>query len=251
MLNIVIPMAGHGRRFSKAGYQTPKPLIKVCGQPMIGLVTENIRPKREHRFIYLCLQEHIEKYDLIRELRAISPGCIVVPVDHVTEGAACTVLLAEEYIDSEDPMMIANSDQYVDYPIDAYLEGAEDADGLVMTMTAQGMNWSYILYNGEGAITLIREKEQISEEATVGIYNFAHGKDFVTYAKQMIEKDLRVKGEFYVAPVYNMLIEDGKTIRYKNTGCSGEQILSLGTPEELEHFLQSPVAKRICERENV
>src|SRR5438093_692821 len=122
MLNIVIPMAGRGSRFTNAGYTLPKPLIPLGGRPMIAWVIENIRPARPHRFIFLCLAEHLDRYpNVAAEICRLCPGCEIVPVHTVTEGAACTVLLAREFIDSADPMMIANSDQIVDLPIDDYL----------------------------------------------------------------------------------------------------------------------------------
>ena len=235
MLNIVIPMAGRGSRFAKAGYELPKPLIDVNGRPMIEVVTRNIAPKCEHRFIYICQQEHLEKYALVEKLEKISPNCAIVTVDHITEGAACTVLLAEKYIDNDEPMMIANSDQFVDTDINEYLSAMGDSDGLIMTMPADDPKWSFIKYDENGYVTMVREKEVISNEATVGIYNYAKGSDFVKYAKQMIRKNIRVNNEFYVAPVYNEMIEDGKKIVFKDVG---EKMHGLGTPEDLKRFLQ-------------
>ena len=214
MLNIVIPMAGRGSRFAKEGYAMPKPLIDVHGKPMIEVVTNNIRPKCEHKFIYLCLQEHLEKYNLENRLKEMSPNCIVVPVNQVTEGAACTVLLAEKYIDNEDMLMMANSDQYVDIDINEYIQAMDDSDGLIMTMYADDPKWSFIKYDERKYVTMVREKEVISNEATVGIYNFKRGSDFVQYAYQMIDKNIRVNNEFYVAPVYNEMIEDGKKVKF-------------------------------------
>lgn len=235
MLNIVIPMAGRGSRFAKAGYALPKPLIDVNGRPMIEVVTRNIAPECEHRFIYICQMEHLEKYGLAERLEKISPHCAVVTVDHITEGAACTVLLAEKYIDNDDPMMIANSDQFVDTDINEYLSAMGENDGLIMTMPANDPKWSFIKYNENGYVTLVREKEVISNEATVGIYNYAKGSDFVKYAKRMIQKNIRVNNEFYVAPVYNEMIEDGKKIVFNDVG---EKMHGLGTPEDLEKFLR-------------
>ncbi|MBR0213671.1 MAG: glycosyltransferase family 2 protein [Solobacterium sp.] len=245
MINVVIPMAGRGSRFARQGYTTPKPLIDVLGTPMIELVSDNVRPAGEHRFIYLCLQEHIEKYDLRRELERISPGCVIVPVDHVTEGAACTVLLAKDYINNDDAMMIANSDQYVDISIDRYIAAMGEDDGLIMTMTASEDKWSYIAFAADRHVTMVREKEVISSEATVGIYNFAHGSDYVRFAEEMIARDMRVKGEFYVAPVYNLMIEAGKKIGFYNIGSDGNGMYGLGIPEDLQAFLKSDMAERI------
>lgn len=243
MLNIVVPMAGRGSRFADAGYALPKPLIDVHGMPMIEYVTKNITPKCEHRFVYICLKEHIEKYDLIAELNRISPDCVIVPVDQVTEGAACTVLLAERYIDNNDAMMIANSDQFVDIDINDYLAVIKNYDGLIMTMQADNPKWSFIQYDENGFVTLLREKEVISNEATVGIYNYQRGSDFVKYAKQMISKDIRVNNEFYVAPVYNEMIEAGMKLVYCNIGSENKGMYGLGIPEDLNKFLANPSLK--------
>lgn len=235
MLNIVVPMAGRGSRFANAGYVMPKPLIDIHGHPMIEYVTNNIRPNCDHRFIYICQQEHMEKFNLTQELRRMSPGCAIVTVDHITEGAACTVLLAEPYIDNSDPLMIANSDQYVDTDINEYLAAIGECDGLIMTMPANDPKWSYIQYDEKGFVTQVREKEVISDQATVGIYNYKHGSDFVKYAHQMINKDIRVNNEFYVAPVYNEMIEAGKRLVFCDVG---EKMYGLGTPEDLNIFLK-------------
>lgn len=242
MMNIVIPMAGRGSRFARAGYRMPKPLIDVHGHPMIEYVIRNITPSCSHRFIFICLQDQLEQYRMDQLLTSLAPGCVILPIDRVTEGAACTVLLAEEWIDSGDPLMIANSDQYVDTDINRYNAALGDADGLIMTMPASDPKWSYIRFDEQGFVTMVREKEVISEEATVGIYNYAHGRDFVRYARRMIEKDIRVNGEFYVAPVYNEMIADGKRIVFHNVG---EKMHGLGIPEDLNAFLRSPVSRTV------
>ncbi len=244
MLNIVIPMAGRGSRFAKEGYVMPKPLIDVHGKPMIEVVTNNIRPKCEHKFIYLCLQEHLEKYDLENRLKEMSPNCIVVPVNQVTEGAACTVLLSERYIDNDDMLMIANSDQYVDIDINEYIRAIEGSDGLIMTMYADDPKWSFIQYDKKKYVTMVREKEVISNEATVGIYNFKRGSDFVRYAHQMIDKNIRVNNEFYVAPVYNEMIEDGKKVKFYNIGREDNGMYGLGIPGDLEKFLNNNILRK-------
>lgn len=242
MLNIVIPMAGRGSRFAKAGYEMPKPLIDIYGHPMIEYVTVNIRPSCEHRFIYICQEEHLEKYGLAEELKRMSPGCEIVTIDHITEGAACTVLLAEKFIDNDDAMMIANSDQYVDTDINEYLSAMGEKDGLIMTMPADDPKWSFIKYDDEGNVTMVREKEVISNEATVGIYNYRHGRDFVKFAHQMIDKNIRVNNEFYVAPVYNEMIEAGIKISYCDVGT---KMFGLGIPEDLNFFMEKEICRKV------
>lgn len=239
MINIVIPMAGHGSRFSKAGYKDPKPLILVNGKPMIQLVIENLKPSKEHRFIFICQAEHLKNYPLRALLEEKAPGCKIIEVSQVTEGAACTVLLAKNFINNRDQLMIANCDQYIDVDINEYLAVLDDpsADGLIMTMKASDNKWSFIKLNEQNEITLVVEKEVVSDEATVGIYNYQRGSDFVQAAEKMIAKNLRVNNEFYVAPAYNEMIEEGKSIKYFNIGSLGKGMHGLGTPDDLSAYL--------------
>ena len=249
MLNIVIPMAGRGSRFANEGYVLPKPLIPVHGIPMIKLVIANLMPQRSHRFIFLCLKEHLEKYHIDKSLKEWAPGCEIVVVDKVTEGAACTVLLARHFINNDDELMIANSDQWVDTDIDNYLGllDIDRLDGLIMTMWADDPKWSFVRFNNVWHVTEVVEKEVISNEATVGIYNFRKGAAFVSAADKMIKKGLRVNGEFYVAPAYNQMIEDGAVIGYFNIGGVGNGMYGLGVPDDLSKFVELPISKSLIE----
>lgn len=249
MLNIVIPMAGAGSRFVSAGYTDPKPLIPVRTIPMIQLVINNLRPTEAHRFIFICQQAHIEAYGLMTKLHAWAPGCELIGLTALTEGAACTVLAAKELIDTDAPLMIANSDQYIDVDIDAYLDEMQRShlDGLIMTMTANDSKWSYVGLNERNMVKRVVEKEVISNEATVGIYNFKKGRDFVTAAEEMIKKDMRVNNEFYVAPVYNQIIEDGKNIGTYNIGKEADGMYGLGIPADLALFLTLPIHLKATE----
>jgi len=240
VINIVIPMAGHGSRFSKAGYKDPKPLIPVFGKPMIQVVIENLRPNVDHRFVFICQSEHFSKYPLRPLLEREAPGCEIIEVNQVTDGAACTVLLAKEFINNTDQLMIANCDQYINVDINQYLNclNQGDSDGLIMTMKAFDNKWSFVKLNENNEITLVVEKQVVSDEATVGIYNFMQGKDFVAAAESMILKDLRVNNEFYVAPAYNEMIELGKKITYFNIGSLNNGMYGLGTPDDLEVFIK-------------
>lgn len=236
-LTIVVPMAGRGSRFADVGYADPKPLIPVQGKPMIQRVIENLSPSTPNRFVFICQNAHIAAYDLRARLEAWAPGCVVVGLDGVTEGAACTVLTARDLI-GEGPLMIANSDQYVETPIDQYLSSLGDGDdGLIMTMTATDPKWSFVGFDDQGEVDRVIEKQVISSEATVGIYNFASGNVFKEAADRMIEKDLRVNGEFYVAPVYNEIIERGGRVVVHNVGAEAAGMWGLGTPADLDQFL--------------
>jgi dTDP-glucose pyrophosphorylase len=248
MLNIVIPMAGAGSRFAQAGYLDPKPLIPICGIPMIGLVIRNLAPKAPHRFIFVCQQAHLDQYNLAGQLSQWAPGSIIVPINGLTEGAACTVLAARQFIDTSAPLMIANSDQWVDFSIDDYLAAmnVRDLDGYIMTMKANDPKWSFVGLSEEGFVTKVVEKEVISDEATVGIYNFRQGKVFVSAANEMIASDLRVNGEFYVAPAYNVLISRGFQVGVHNIGSESNGMYGLGTPADLDLFLRLPECARAC-----
>lgn len=247
MLNIVVPMAGHGSRFGKAGYKVPKPLIPVLGKPMIQIVIENLKPSRPHHFIFVCQQVQLDSYGLGNLLHHIAPGCDIVSVSKVTEGAACTVLLSKDLINNDTPLMIANCDQYIDAKIDDYLAAFDlrDIDGWIMTMTANDPKWSYILSDDKGNITKVVEKKVVSNEATVGIYNYSNGRNFVSAAEAMISKNLRVNGEFYVAPAYDQMINGGARVGYYNIGTVEKGMYGLGTPEDLEIFLGTSIAKEI------
>lgn len=246
MLNIVIPMAGRGSRFAEAGYSCPKPLIPIKGKPMTEVVINNLRPTIPHRFIFLCLREHLECYGIDEKLHRWSPGCEVLIIDEVTEGAACTVLLAKNLINNDTPLMIANCDQWVDVSIDEYLAELDrtGADGLIMTMQADDPKWSYVRLDDLGKPCEVVEKQVVSHEATVGIYNYRKGSDFVAAAENMIAKGARVNGEFYVAPAYNEMIENGKLIAIYNIGRELDGMYGLGIPRDLELFEQLPVASK-------
>jgi NDP-sugar pyrophosphorylase family protein len=248
VLNIVLPIAGRGTRFAKAGYAMPKPLILVHGTPMIEVVVNNVRPQRPHHFTFIVLAEHLNHFQMGQVLKRIAPGCTIIRVNEVTQGAACTVLLARELIDNEDPLMLVNSDQWVDVEIDRYLAELEvkSADGLIMTMWSDDPKWSYVGFDKEGRVNRIAEKEVISNEATVGIYNFRRGRDFVRAADEMIRKDLRVNNEFYVAPAYNEMLAPGATLVVYNVGKEGDGMHGLGIPEDLNRFLAHPISRKAC-----
>jgi NDP-sugar pyrophosphorylase family protein len=250
MLNIVMPMAGRGKRFADAGYAVPKPLIPVHGRPMTEVVIANLRPTQPHRFVFLILREHADAFGFDRHLLSWAPGSEVRYVEQVTEGAACTVLLARDLIDTDDPLMIANCDQWVDVAIDDYLAAMDrdSADGLIMTMWADDPKWSFVRFDAAGKVVEVVEKQVVSNEATVGVYNFRRGRDYVRAADAMIAANLRVNNEFYVAPTYNQLIAEGRKITVFNVGREDAGMYGLGIPADLERFLADPVSRKAVGR---
>lgn len=233
-LNILIPMAGAGSRFQKAGYTFPKPLIEIHGKPMIQVVVDNLG--FDATYTYVVNNEHYDKYNMKYLLNLITPNCNIVQVDHLTEGAACTTLLAKEFINNDKPLIIANSDQFVEWnPIDFYYKMVETkADGGILTFKSTHPKWSFAKLNELENVIEVAEKKPISDIATVGIYYWSKGSDYVKYAEQMIKKDIRVNNEFYVAPIYNEAILDNKKIKIFNI----DKMWGLGTPEDLNIFIQ-------------
>lgn len=237
-MKIVIPMAGRGSRFADAGYELPKPLIDVNGMPMIKRVINNLKPKIDHEFIFICQKDHLLKYNLGNIINSANIDFRIVEIETITNGAACTVLLAKEYIDNEDMLMIANCDQFVDININDYILESKKYDGFIMTMKAQENKWSYIKYDDQKRIIGVVEKKVVSEDATVGIYNFSKGKLFVKSAEKMIQENDRVNNEFYVAPCYTYLAKE--KFRIGTYDISGK-MHGIGTPDDLKNFLKKEI----------
>lgn len=234
-LNVLIPMAGAGSRFQQAGYTFPKPLIDIKGKPMIQTVVENLNV--EANFIFVVQKEHREKYNLDTLLNLITPNCKVVEVNELTEGAACTTLLAKEYINNDCPLLMANSDQFAEWDSNEFMYKMveQNVDAGILSFKSTHPKWSFAKVNEFGYVTEVAEKKPISDIATVGIYYWAKGSDYVKYAEQMISKNIRVNNEFYVCPVFNEAIKDNKKIKTFNI----EKMWGLGTPEDLQYFLKN------------
>jgi len=233
-MNIVIPMAGKGSRFAQAGYTFPKPLIPVNGKPMIQVVVENL--DLDAHYIFIAQQEHEERYHLRDMLQVMVPGCDVVTIAGVTEGAACTVLQALPLIDTSEPLLIANSDQVIDWDSQEVMRGFHETGmyGGMVTVKSVNPAYSYARLDSRGYVELVAEKRVISNHATTGHYYWRHGAEFVRHAHQMIRNNIRVNNEFYVCPVYNEAIRDGNYIGIQSVA----KMWSLGTPEDLNYYLK-------------
>ena len=231
-INIVIPMAGLGSRFSAQGYDLPKPLIDILGKPMIRWVVENLHIDGNYTFI--VQQSHIDNYGVDKILNNIKPGCNIVALNGVTDGAARSILYTKHIIDNETPLLIVNSDNLIEWDTDSTIEEfMSGIDGGIITTFADGPKWSYAKVNEDMYVSEVAEKIQISNYATTGHYFWRHGKDFVTYASRMIEKNIRYNNEFYIAPVYNQAIAAGKVVKISQC----KKFWSVGTPEDLNTFL--------------
>ena len=232
-MNVLIPMAGMGQRFVDAGYQEPKPLIPVLGTPMIELVVKNLG--LDAHYIFIVQKSHSEKYNLHQLLKNITPSCSIIEIEGITEGAACSTLLAKEFINKDEELVIANSDQYVVCDTKEFINHVSNYDAGMLTFTGTNPKWSFAELDSDGYVKRVAEKDPISDVATVGIYYWRSGAEYVKYAEQMISKNIRVRNEFYVCPVFNEAIEDNKKVVTHNV----EEMWGLGTPEDLEQFINA------------
>ena len=228
-------MAHAGSRFQKAGYIFPKPLIEINNKPMIQCVIDSLN--LDGNFIFIVQKEHQEKYNINSVLKILKPNCKIIELDKITEGAACTTLLAKKYIDNNNPLVIANSDQYIKWDSikSMYNFNSKKIDGSILTFEAIHPKWSYAKTDKNNFVTEVAEKKVISKNATVGIYFWKRGGDYVKYAEQMIKKNIRVNNEFYVCPVFNEAILDKKKIIIDPV----EEMHGLGTPDDLNNFLNT------------
>lgn len=229
-MNVVIPMAGAGSRFVAAGYSIPKPFIPIKGRSMIEHVLDNLEVPGA-KYYLMCRLEHLAH--LQNTNLPYRSDVAFIPVQRPTEGAACTVLHAETFIDSDEPLLIANSDQYVRYDKEAWLRFLNESEAGIMTFPSTESKWSYAREEN-GRVVEVAEKRPISNWATVGVYSFRRGSDWVRGANRMIQADKRVRGEFYVCPVFNELTEELFVRTFPVT-----EMFGIGTPEDLQrHYDQ-------------
>lgn len=234
-MNIVIPMAGRGKRFAELGFRDPKPLIPVLGKPMYSWAVDGLPLDSATRLIFICLKDHLAGSELEKDIYdrygRFAPE--IIGLDEVTEGQACTVLTARERINTQDDLIIYNADTYSQTTIKSALATLDmDVAGVLDVFQGRGDHWSFARVDAHGRVLETAEKRRISEWATTGLYYFRTGRDFVSNADAMISENERSNGEFYVAPVYNRMITQGADIRINPV----EKIWPLGTPDELRDF---------------
>lgn len=239
MINIVVPMAGMGSRFASAGYAKPKPFIDVNGKPMIQRVLENLAYPGA-RYILIARKEHLEaEAELVRQIER-EFNAVFLALDQLTEGTACTVLHARKFINNDEPLLIANSDQLVDMHIGDFIDDCSrrQLDGSILTFVDERRDpkWSFARTDDQGLVVEVQEKKAISEYATVGIYLYRRGRDFVDAAVDMFIARDRVNQEYYTCPTYNYAIRAGLRIGLYNIDV--QQMHGLGTPEDLNAYLR-------------
>ena len=229
--NIVIPMAGRGQRWKDAGFIFPKPLVEVKNVPMIQLVIDNLN--LEGNYIFICLKEHLEKYALGVLLKNIKPNCNIVSLENLTEGAASSVLYAKKFIDNDNPIIIANCDQWLDWSPSDFVKfiDRKEPDGVIVTYTSRHPKNSFVRLDNNGKIIEVAEKKPISNIANAGIFYYKSGKEFVEAMENMIRKNIRTNNEFFIAPSYNELNLKEKIVLTYHI----PNVKSMGTPEELDN----------------
>lgn len=236
-MKVVIPIAGLGSRFLKVGITTPKPLISVLGKPMIQRAVESIPFVNNKDIIFIVRKDHVDKYHIITKLKELFGKKVgIIITDSVTEGAACTVLLAKGLINNQEDLLIIDSDHYFKCDLPSLVKTKdEDIKGIVFVFENDDPKWSFTKVDDSGYVVEIAEKRPISKYANVGAYYFSCGSDFVWAAEKMISEDKKVNGEFYVAPVYNEMLTRGDKIIISQV----EYMWEMGTPQDLDFFVKN------------
>jgi NDP-sugar pyrophosphorylase family protein len=244
MLHVIVPLGGRATRFHERGYTFPKPLIEIGTRSMIELVLENLAPPSPLRYTFICRKEHLTQFYLGDMLRLLARDCQIISLDHDTAGALCSVLLAIDDLPADEEVLVANGDQYITASLDRFYARCResDADGCILTFTASHPRWSFVRTDSTGRVTAVAEKRPISKQATAGLYYFRRAADLIAGAERMLVKGLTTGGQFFVAPVYNELILDGRTVTTYHLPDGAMQ--SLGTPEDLELFLRTRSVER-------
>lgn len=236
-LHIIMPMAGEGTRFSKAGWTTPKPLIELRGVPLFRRAIDSVAIEGvEMKYSFIVRQEHIDKQHIDKLIKEIQPDANVFSVLKTTRGAVETCLVAESAIDDEDAVVVMDcdlefrSEGYNELVANALSVSADEADGgALVSFESDNPRYSYALVDDEDRVLRTAEKDPISTHALCGAYFFGSGKDFKRIAHQLLEDGTHGKAEFYVSLLYNYLLDEGKVIRLATM----EEYYSYGTPEEL------------------
>jgi dTDP-glucose pyrophosphorylase len=235
-MNILIPMAGLGSRFPKS--KLPKPLIDVNGKPMVQRAVESMGI--DGNLIFIIRSEHNVEFNLDEKIKDLFPESTIISVDYLTEGPACTAILAKNIIDKDEPLIIANCDQIMNWDHETFSLFCKNYphDGFVVTYFANTEKNSYVKIQNNGFAKELKEKEIISNISTNGIHFWKKGSDFVQSVYDMIENNDRApNGEFYIAPSYNYLINKNKKIGiFHIPNC---QHWAVGTEEDLDIYIRS------------
>ena len=241
--NILVPMAGLGSRFIKEGFKVPKQLINIKDKHLIDISLDCLDYK-DCNLIFVVRDETVYNFHIDELLKKkFGDDIKIVVLDKLTDGSVCSCLYAEEYIDNDAPLVIHTLDIEFRPVYDPHSMNDLDADGLLLTFKSNSSNYSYADVDEDGYVKRTAEKKAISSNACVGIYGFKKGSDFCKYAREMIAKDIRTKNEFYIAPLYNLLVDDGKKIVTSTV----DKMHVFGTPDEF-HFYKENVIRKVGDK---
>ena len=239
-------MAGLGTRFTNMGYQIPKPLLPIGSKTMIQIVVENLDSTHVSTIILVALES--SRNDQLDNLVNEYEGRLSIRyISEVSNGPADTCALVFDGINLDLPLIIANSDQYLDFDSNSIFSilNNQTISGAIWAMRDNHPKWSYVKVDSDHMATQIKEKEVISSLATCGVYGFNEARDFMTGYQKMVAANDRTNGEFYVAPIYNYLISEGKKIKVIDLGEVSDVMHGLGIPEDYEKFLLTDIAKKL------
>jgi UDP-N-acetylglucosamine diphosphorylase / glucose-1-phosphate thymidylyltransferase / UDP-N-acetylgalactosamine diphosphorylase / glucosamine-1-phosphate N-acetyltransferase / galactosamine-1-phosphate N-acetyltransferase len=233
-MKVVVPMAGRGSRFANSSFSRPKPLIEVLGKPMFTWAIESLDGMDYSEIIVIALKEHESQFGL-RELmnKYVKVPFQLVLIDEVTEGQLCTVLAAKPLIQTSESLLIIASDTLIEGDMLADLVKEEDIDGIISVLNLPGEQWSFAKVDSDGKVIEVAEKTRISDWASTGMYYFKSGANFVEEAERLINRNERTRGEFYIMPLYQKLIDSGLNIRI----AKAKNMWDMGTPEALAQFV--------------
>jgi len=240
-LNLVIPAAGLGSRFRAIGNATPKPLIDICGLPMIAWVVGNFELNPEDEIWVISQKQDALPARLDELFSKLGNKVHFIEIEGLTDGAATTLQIALDQLPPHEPVICANSDQYVSANLEEFVGSVRSgfADGQILTMEAEGNKWSYVERNPSGEIIRVVEKIEVSNEATVGIYGWKSAAVASGSIAKMKSDQFKVNGEYYVAPSYTYIASSGGRISTTNIGNIENDVHGLGTPEDLAIFLNN------------
>ena len=237
-VNILIPMSGKGQRFVDAGYSIPKGLIMAGDKQILDWSMESIDYK-DCNLIFVIRNDHSCNYSLDKILRKKYGNDItIVKTYQDTRGSVETCLYAKEFVNNDNPLVVYCLDVYFKPTFNPY-DVSESSDGLILTFRSNSPNYSYTEVDDSGHVTKVAEKTVISNMANVGVYHFKKGSDFVECSEHMIKNDIKTNGEFYIAPLYNMMAEKNKKCTIQEV----EEMHVMGTPKELNFFVKNSLNK--------
>ena len=243
-MRIVVPMAGRGKRFADRGFETPKPFIEIAGKPMFLWALDSLLAFEFSVLILVVLEEHEKEFEVsklvknylgresVTQLGGV-PHFMVLTIPEVTEGQLCTVLAAKGWLDEEEDVLIAASDTYIRSSLARDIQNRpDDCAGIISVIDLPGEQWSFAQTDENGRVVQVAEKQRISNYASTGLYYFSKGADLVSIGEKMIRDGERTRGEYYVIPVYQKMIEAGQQILIS----PATEMWDMGTPEAKTAF---------------